>query len=261
MGTTTFAQFSSSLSPPRFEIVVAPEMTERRVVELSNGNTRAAKYRVYTSEWDLDASGNLSYSEALRSDSCRPWVAIERERFVLPAGGKIRFRFEVKPPADVPFRECRFALFFEGDDDNLDPKAPIATNGRMGVIVYLHTPGLTIEAQALSSSVIEADGRKIPALDLKNIGTATLRVGGFLSGRDAVGKKIFFSPSGMPLLPGQTRTISMVPVDPLRDAKTNSIDSMKADLTWQWPLEIQGDLMLSDTAKASMQVKFTVLGP
>ena len=45
---------------------------------------------------------------------------------------------------------------------------------------------------------------------VKNSGNAHGRLAGFLSGTDAAGKKLEFTPSTLPVLPGETRAISLV---------------------------------------------------
>jgi len=73
-----------------------------------------SKYTLRTADWALTADGSVTFTDELTPDSCRPWVAIERREVVVPAGGRIRFRFEVEPPADAAAGECRFALLIRG---------------------------------------------------------------------------------------------------------------------------------------------------
>ena len=85
----------------------------------SRSRTPRRRRRPTTSARPTGSSRRTRASRSRRastSDSCRPWVAIERREITVPGGGRYRFRFEVEPPADAPPRECRFALMIEGDE-------------------------------------------------------------------------------------------------------------------------------------------------
>lgn len=252
--TGASAQFAASISPPRFEVDVKAGQAERRVIEITNAGEKEARYRVYTADWTLSDKGELTFTEALQPGSCRPWVALERSRFALPAGSKIKYRFEIQPPASMPKEECRLAIFFEGDDEHVDNATPIPMNGRVGVIVYARPEGLTLSADVKSPGTAVVDGQLLPTLDIQNTGTGTIRFSGFLAGRDAVGKRLYFSPSSLPALPGQVRSVAMTPIDPTDAGKA---PSDKQVVTWTWPVSIEGDLILSDATKQSVKVKFS----
>jgi fimbrial chaperone protein len=251
------AQFTATISPPRFELEVKAKQVDRRTIDITNAGSQNARYRVYTADWTLDEAGELKFSTELQPDSCRPWVALERAKFQLPAGGKLRYRFEVQAPDTLPAQECRFAIFFEGDDEHFDANLPIPMNGRMGVVVYVRHEGLTIAAKTLEPVTLRAEGLTVPGLGVTNTGGSTIRFSGFLEGRDANGKRVYFSPSSLPVLPGQTRTVAMMPVDPMQSGKAAKD---RTPVTWVWPLDVSGDLIISDTGKQSVPVKFTLAG-
>ncbi len=251
------AQFTATISPPRFELEVKAKQVDRRTIDITNAGSQSARYRVYTADWTLDEAGELKFTTELQPDSCRPWVALERSKFVLPAGGKLRYRFEVQAPEALPAQECRFAIFFEGDDEHFDNSLPIPMNGRMGVVVYVRHEGLSITAKTLQPVTLRAEGQTVPGLGVMNTGGSTIRFSGFLEGRDATGKRVYFSPSSLPVLPGQTRTVAMMPVDPMQAGKPVKD---RTPVTWAWPLEVSGDLIISDSGKQSVPVKFTLAG-
>ena len=93
--------FAALVSPPRFELRAKPGERQREVMEITNGGQSPARYRFRTADWALGADGQIIVYEELQPTSCRPWVAIERGVVELPAGGRLRYRFEVTPPADV----------------------------------------------------------------------------------------------------------------------------------------------------------------
>lgn len=204
--------FAAVVSPPRFELSVKPGQRVREVVEISNASAQSANYHVRTGDWTLGADAGVTFSERLAPGSCRPWVAIERRDIAVPGGGRYRYRFEVAPPSDTPAGECRFALLIEGDEQMV--KAPgglnIPVSGRIGVIVYVVVGSAAPDLQIVGTGIGEANGRPVPVLQIRNTGNAHGRLTGFLSGVDATGRTLDFTPSTLPILPDETRQIPLV---------------------------------------------------
>ena len=208
-----FAQnFAAVVSPPRFELSVKPGERVRDVVEISNASAQPATYHVRTGDWTLALDAGVTFSETLGASSCRPWVAIERREIVVPAGGRYRYRFEVQPPAGSPPGECRFALLIEGEEQSVRTQdgLNVPVNGRIGVIVYVVVGPAAPDLQIVGTSIGEVAGHKMPILNVRNTGNAHGRLTGFLSGVDAKGQSLDFSPSTLPILPGETRAIALV---------------------------------------------------
>jgi len=166
--------FAALVSPPRFELAGKPGEKVREVVEITNASAQPAKYGLRTADWTFAADASVTFDDSLKPGSCRPWVAIESRQITVSPGGKYRYRFEVAPPADAPVGECRFAILIEGADQNVQ------------------TPG----------------GPAFP-ITVKNSGNAHGRLAGFLSGTDAAGKKLEFTAATLPILPGESRDISL----------------------------------------------------
>jgi hypothetical protein len=202
--------FAAMVSPPRFELSVKPGETTRQVVEITNADGRPANFNLRTADWTLDASAAVQLSDALAPGSCRPWVAIERREITVPAGGRYRYRFEVSPPADAQ-GECRFALVLEGGGESIEAgqSVRIPINGQIGVIVYVTLTGAVPELTITRTGVAPLDGRMLPTLYVSNTGRAHGRLAGFLSGTDASGRSMEFTPSGLPIMPGETRAIAL----------------------------------------------------
>jgi P pilus assembly chaperone PapD len=204
-------EFSAAVSPPRFELAANAGERSRQVIEITNASSQPSTYHFRTADWTLDASASVHFTDELAVDSCRPWVAIERHELEVPAGGRYRFRFEVAPPAGTPARECRFAIMIEGDEqvargaDGLD----LPVSGRIGVIVYVRVGDAAPDLQVVGAGVSEVDGRKLPVLQVNNLGSAHGRLAGFLQGTDASGRRLEFEPSTLPILPDETRTIAL----------------------------------------------------
>lgn len=204
--------FAALVSPPRFELATKPGEALREVVEITNASAQAAKYRLRTADWIFEENANVRFEDALQPGSCRPWVAIERREIVVSPGGKYRYRFEITPPADAPAGECRFAVLIEGDEQNVvtpgGPSFPIA--GRLAVIVYVTLGGAEAKLEVVGNKTATINGEVMPVVMVKNTGNAHGRLAGFLSGTDAAAKKLEFTPSTSPILPGETRPVSLV---------------------------------------------------
>ena len=205
--------FAAVVSPPRFELSGKPGATLRQVIEVTNRAEAPARYRFHTADFVLGADYGITFYDALQPGSCRPWVAIERPLVSLPAGGTVRYRFEVQVPADVPPGECRFGIMIESDEPSVAKAgaAQLPIVGRIGVIVYLRVGGAAPQLEIFGPEVVSYNGQRLPALRVHNSGDAHTRMSGFLSGKDASGKAYDFTPSDLPILPGEVRTVVLTP--------------------------------------------------
>lgn len=216
--------FSASASPPRFELTAAAGTRSRNVVEITNAGVQPAKYRIRTADWTFSPDASVTFHDALQPGSCRPWVAIERSELTIPGGGRARFRFEVAVPADAPAGECRFALMIEGDEPVITSGDAfrIPVRGRLGIIVYAAVGDAAPKLEIVKVGLDASGGKRVPTVWIRNTGTAHGRLGGFLTGTDAKGRELEFAPSSFPVLPGETRALSLAaqtgpnePVDPV----------------------------------------------
>jgi hypothetical protein len=239
--------FAALVSPPRFELAVKPGEKLRQVLEITNAGTQSARYRLKTADWTLDNSAAVQFDETIKPGSCRPWVAIESRQINVTPGGKYRYRFEVAVPADAPAGECRFAILIEGDEQNVQtpggPAFPIS--GRLGVIVYVTFGGAQPQLEVVGASVAPVNGEDVPVMMVKNTGNAHGRLAGFLSGTDAAGAKVEFTPATLPILSGETRAISLVPYkerdEPVKIA---------------YPITVRGKLEWGDGKSTPFEQKF-----
>lgn len=231
------AEFAAAVSPPRFELTAEPGQVLRQVVEIAHVGAAAADYRVYTNDWTLGAGGELSYFDELTPGSCRPWVAIERRSVTIAAATKLRYRFEVAPPPGTPPGECRFALMIESQPAAAGAGAAnFPMSGRIAVIVYVRIGGVAPELRIEGTLSTRIDGRDVPALRVRNIGAATGRLVGFLDARDAEGRLLELAPDAIPVLPGMTRVVGLLPVLPA-DRPGEPLPRVQA-----WPLAVKGTL-------------------
>ena len=239
--------FAALVSPPRFELTMKPGERSREVFEITNASAQSAQYRLKTADWTLDGNAAVQFDESLKPGSCRPWVAIESRQISVSAGGKYRYRFEIAPPADAPAGECRFAILIEGAEQNVQtpggPAFPIS--GRLGVIVYVALGGAEAKLDVVGATVASVNAEDVPVMMVKNSGNAHGRLAGFLSGTDAAGAKVEFTPATLPILPGETRAISLVPYrerdEPVKIA---------------YPITIRGKLEWGDNKSTAFEQSF-----
>ena len=239
--------FAALVSPPRFELAAKPGERLRDVMEITNASAQSARFRVKTADWTLDDNAAVQFDDGLKPGSCRPWVALESRQITVTPGGKYRFRFEVAPPVDAPAGECRFAILIEGDEQNVQtpggPAFPIS--GRLGVIVYVALGAAAPDLEVVGARVAPVNAEDVPVMMVKNTGNAHGRLAGFLSGTDAAGNKVEFTPATLPILPGETRAISLVPYrerdEPVKIA---------------YPITVRGKLEWGDSKSAPFEQKF-----
>lgn len=232
---TAMAQgFGASISPPRFELQMQPGQTLRQVIEIQHIGSQAGRFRIYTNDWSFKPDGSVTFTDELAPDSCRPWVAVERRDITVTPNARYRYRFEIAAPADAPVRECRFAIMIEGVDPARVEQSGlnIPVGGRIAVIVYASVGGAAPRLTIAAPRVATVNGQVLPALDVRNDGDAHGRLEGFLNGTDAAGQKFELAPADLPIMPGETRVVSLVPV----------VDERKATPAIQYPLAVKGTL-------------------
>ena len=238
--------FATLVSPPRFEVRAKGGDKLRQVVEISNAGGQPAHLRIRTADWALESDYSVSFNDALQPSSCRPWVAIERREITIPGGGRYRYRFEISPPADAPSGECRFALLIEGDDQHVKTASGLSfpVTGRIGVIVYVALGDAAPVLEVVGTSTAIVDAERMPVVMVKNTGNAHGHIAGFLSGKDAQGRDLEFTPSTFPILPGETRPVAL-------KASIGKDDTIKV----AYPITIRGALEWHDK-RVSFEQRF-----
>ncbi len=226
--------FAAYITPPRFEVQVAPGQTLRQVVEIQHVGQQKGNYRIYTNDWTFLPDNSVVFSDALASDSCRPWVAVERRELTIEPGARYRYRFEITPPPGTPARECRFALMVEGlEAARVQGDFNFPVGGRIGVIVYATIGNAAPQLEIAGTRVARVEGKPVAVVDVRNRGNAHGRLEGFVNGTDARGARYEMAPADLPILPGETRSITITPV---------SEEANKPAPEVRFPLTVKGNL-------------------
>ncbi|BAV95545.1 MULTISPECIES: hypothetical protein [Bacteria] len=225
--------FSALVSPPRFEDRTRPGEVYRNVVEITNVSARAARYTLKTADWSIDGNGAVAFDTALAPGSCRPWVGLEAAQIDVAGNGKRRYRFEVAVPKDAPAGECRFAILLEGEPESVGGALALPVAGRIGIIVYLAVGDAAAKLRLLDTGTAQVDGKRVPVLRVRNEGNAHTRLEGLVDAVDAGGRRYGLQPSSLPILAGETRTVTLTPQGDSADATAPTL---------AYPLQLKGAL-------------------
>ncbi len=205
---------SAAVSPPRVEMQINPGQVHRQIIEINHSSTKSGNYRIYTTDWTLQPDGSVEFTDKLVMGSCRPWVSIERRELTIQPKARHRYRFEINVPQGAMTGECRFALMIEGVEpinvDNAGISMPVS--GRIAVIVYAAVGGAQPQMAVAAHAVAPVQGQNLPVMDIRNSGNAHGRFDGVVMAVDADGNTVELLPSGLPILPGETRRVALAPV-------------------------------------------------
>jgi len=210
----TFA-FSGLVSPARFELKAKPGQVLTNVLEIGNDAPVEDEFLVSTADWSLSKQGGVEFYDPLKPGSCRPWVRIERRTLKMAPRGMRKYRFEIHVPRDAPAQECRFAVVIEKAPESLPlvsaGNIQFPLQGRISVIVYVAVGEVSPKLELRTVGMANINGNPTVAATFFNGGSAHGRPEGILEGTDASGKKIEFTVSSFPVLPGETRTVAIWP--------------------------------------------------
>ena len=212
------APFEVAISPSRFEVSGKSATRVGQALTVFNVGTVASEVAVRTLDWTFSPDGNITYHDDLLPGSCRPWVTLERKTLRIAPQAKSSFRFQIEIPADAPRSECRFMLAVEGVEpaykaqlQNGGASLNLPVSGRIAVAVYLMVNGAEPRLEINQIGVKEINGKRVPVLTVTNTGDAHGRLEGGLDAVDANGLKFDLLPESTPVLPGQTRTLRLLP--------------------------------------------------
>ncbi|MDZ7910066.1 MAG: hypothetical protein U5N10_18805 [Gemmobacter sp.] len=173
-------------------------------------------------------------------------MAIERRELTIEPGARYRYRFEISPPADTPPRECRFAIMVEGlEAAQVEGAVSFPVGGRIGVIVYAAIGNAAPALSIAGTETTQANGQPVAVVRVRNDGNATGRLEGFVDATDASGQSAEMSPADLPILPGETRRITLGAV--AADGKTAPV--------LKFPIRVKGQLE-SGKAKLPLDASF-----
>ncbi len=232
--------FAAAATPSRFEIEAKAGEIVSKVLEIQHVSDVSTEYGLRTADWSLSDERGLEFFDQLQPGSCRPWVRLERRNIKMNAKSKRGFRFEIHVPADTTPMECRFAIMVENFEQKAVPifkTAPldIPVTGRLGVIVYVSVGGAVpkLELIGLNRAEKQADGH--PTVTIKNTGTAHGRLDGALQAVDAKGQVFVLPVSTVPIMPGQTRALTLTPAQNMNNKKPVKVEypvKVKGKLDW-----------------------------
>jgi P pilus assembly protein, chaperone PapD len=212
------ASFEVAVSPSRFEVAgKAPSRIGQSLTIFNVGNA-PTEVALRTLDWTYSPEGNVTYHDELIPGSCRPWVTLERRTVRVPQQGKLAFRFQIDIPPNAPRGECRFMLAVEGVEPAYQAQLQsggaslsLPVSGRIAVAVYVMIGGAEPKLEVQQLGVKALHGKPTPVVTVTNRGDAHGRLEGGLESVDAKGLKFDLVPEGTPIMPGQTRTLPLLP--------------------------------------------------
>ena len=224
--------FEAVASPPRFELKANPGQVVRGVFEITNAGRKRESYGIKTMDWTFSKDAAVQMHDKLLSDSCRPWVRIERPVLTLNSGQKYKYRFEVAVPEGSLVSECKFIITIDGDAQVVEGGPPIA--GRLGIVVYVNIAGAKPILSVGSALAKELNGQKTPSVEIKNDGNAHGRINGFLKVVDNKGEEFEVTPSTYPIMAGETRFVFFQPENKLEKWMTIEYPvTLTGDIEWE----------------------------
>ena len=236
-----FAQgFAAGISPSRFELEADAGTVIRETVTILNPAETDAIFQIRTVDWQLDAASSIQYVEdTLVVDSCRPWVRLERQTVTIPRGTSKNYRFEVHVPPDAAPGLCRFAILIEPAEAFMaeigDGGLSLPIVGRYAVITYVTIGDAVAVIENLGLRKADSNGLQLPAITVRNTGTAHDRASGQVTATDAAGVRLSLIPSSFPVLPGRTETLTFMPETDERGQSPISLDKQLA-----FPVALRG---------------------
>lgn len=215
--------FNSVVSPPYFDLKAKPGAVLRESLTLTNLESTPARFSVMTGDWDITEQGQVVFLEGKpRPGSCRPWVRIERREITVPGRLSRPFRLEVEVPADTKLSHCHFAVFFEGLAEAAPPFKPaddkasagFSIAGRLAVVVYVTIGDAGPRFEIRGFGTEQVGERVYPLVTIYNAGDAYGRPSGILQARDTTGQTFEMVVEQVPVLPGHSRPVRILPDDP-----------------------------------------------
>lgn len=232
--------FAAGITPSRFELEAEPGALIRETVTIVNPGTADAEYLFRTVDWQLDEASGVQYVEdTLAEGSCRPWVRLERRNVTIRAGASRNYRFEVQVPADAAPGLCRFAIMIEPSEAYTarigDGEVSLPIVGRYAVISYVTIGDAAAVIENLGLSRIDSSGLQLPAITVRNTGTAHDRASGQITAVDATDTRYSLVPSSFPVLPGRTETLAFLP-----ETDTAGQSPLTLERQLQYPVRLNG---------------------
>jgi len=235
------APFEVAVMPSRFELAGKAGTRIGQSLDIHNLAPVATEVAIRTIDWSYSPEGNIGYHDELMPGSCRPWVMLERRTLSVPARSKKSFRFQVEPPADAPRGECRFMIAIEGTEPAQQTiirsggaSLNLPVTGRIAVAVYVLLNGAEPKLEIRQIASGDAEGARRSLITVVNTGDAHGRLEGSLDATDSKGRAFELVPEGTPVLPGQTRTLALVPKSDGGQPAQPPVYPVKASGTLDW---------------------------
>ena len=235
------APFELAVAPSRFELAGKPGVRLGQSLDIHNLASATTEIAVHTLDWTYSEDGQITYHDALLPGSCRPWVVLERRSVSVAARSKRSFRFQIDPPPDAARGECRFMIALEGVEPAQQTfmrsgatSLSLPVTGRIAIAVYLMLAGAEPRLEIRQISMAGEPAARRPLVTVSNSGDAHGRLEGSLDATDSQGRSFELVPEATPILPGQTRTLALMPKAEDGEPAPQPLYPVKASGTLDW---------------------------
>ena len=204
------------VSPPRFEMTMAPGQSRTETISIINGDSsNPLRLKVSVKGWEKNKNGQTTYFDpAEQVRSCGGWLVINPSEFEIPAGGIETARFTVSVPETVNGSYWAMIFFESQPDTNTKSMVGVRVTGRLGASVYINIDGtLQYQSEMTGFSYKRAGYQNHEfTVGVKNNGNVYFRPKGTLEIKDASGKKIKSADitDDIVILPGALRDIKLL---------------------------------------------------
>ncbi len=208
---------SISVSPPRLEFTSTPGGYFEGNIEVYGAKEKNIRVKTYFCDYEFDPVGNVVFfpDAGQVAGSATPWLKMEPEEFILPAGTKKLLKVWGRVPVGAPPGDYWSMFFVEFIPFSTVQTGGMRMSGRVGGSVTITVPG-TIKTKGKISSFMlkyEQRGNK-PGVSGKllflNEGDCILEPAGHLEIKDLQNKtvsKVLISP--VKVFPGAKREIEI----------------------------------------------------
>ncbi len=210
--------FALTVNPPRLELAVEPGRAIDGIINVTGdfGQGRAARIRVYLSDWNLKPDGDVSYSlpGKLPRSLCR-WLSVAPAEFILPRDHSQAVHYRLKPPEDITGSYWG-TLMVEYLPDTTSPQGGnrgvgVSIGARVAVIIYATAQRGAIRDGRISNVKAEWEESNLAmSATFDNLGNTVVRLKGRFELRDPVNNRVLAKApfEEIPVLPGGSREIA-----------------------------------------------------
>ncbi len=209
LSTPSWAGFSLSISPIRWEAKGNAGKTLRQVITLTSGAKTVQKVQVSVGDWTLTEGGAPVFVDPeTMPNSAAAWLRFDSQEFTVYPRQKKTFKISIDIPDGALHGSYRAAILFEQPQPEKTAEeegTSVFLRGRLALPIYVTVGDAKPNGKILGASWKSlAEGRDpVVALGIRNEGNAHLRMNGIFSATSLTDDKFEGIIPGVLFLPSQ----------------------------------------------------------